>query len=150
MRLINIIFVISLPWIGAFGQIPDLERKYVQPKEITGVYKNHIREVYEKPIFIVNPEDRLFIIDIKNGYFKIQNAAGQSGWIEKGFLTAIGKSRTIRFANTEVIGYLDNPMPVYIVDSDDPDAERIYLDRQFKDALRDNTDKETIERQLHK
>jgi hypothetical protein len=60
----------------------------------------------------------------------------------------IGKSKTFVFDNAEVVGYLDNPTPVYILDSDDPNAERIYLDRSFKDALRDNVDKETVERQV--
>jgi len=51
------------------------------------------------------------------------------------------------FDNAEVIGYLDNPTPVYIIDSDDPNADPINLDRSFKDALRENVDKETVERQ---
>jgi hypothetical protein len=54
------------------------------------------------------------------------------------------------FDNAEVVGYLDNPTPVYILDSDDPNAERIYLDRSFKEALLDNVDQETTGRQASK
>jgi hypothetical protein len=68
--------------------------------------------------------------------------------VEKRLVITIGKSKTFVFDNAEVMGYLDAPTPVYIIDSDDPNAERIYLDRSFKDALRDNVDKETIERQV--
>ena len=61
---------------------------------------------------------------------------------------AVGKSKTFVFDNAEVIGYLDNPTPVYIIDIDDPNADPINLDRSFKDALRENVDKETVERQV--
>jgi hypothetical protein len=124
-------------------------KKYVQPKENNvGVYKNQIREVYEQPVFKVGPDDRLLIVDSKGDHYKIQSAEGQTGWIEKRLVVTIGKSKTFVFDKAEVVGYLDNPTPVYILDSDDPNAERIYLDRSFKDALRDNVDKETVERQV--
>lgn len=123
-------------------------KRFVQPKEANvGVYKNQTRQMYEEPVFKVGPEDRLTIIDTKGDSYKVENALGQNGWIEKRLVVSIGKSKTFVFDNAEVIGYLDNPTPVYILDSDDPNAERIYLDRSFKDALRDNTDKETVERQ---
>jgi hypothetical protein len=122
-------------------------RKYVQPKENNvGVYKNQVRQVYEKPVFQVGTEDRLLILETKGDFYRVQGVEGGSGWIEKRLVVSIGKSKTFVFDNAEVVGYLDNPTPVYILDSDDPNAERIYLDRSFKDALRENTDKETTER----
>jgi hypothetical protein len=126
-------------------------KKYVQPKESNvGVYKNQVRQVYEKPVFNVGADDRLLILDSKGDYYRVQNVDGQNGWVEKRLVVSIGKSKTFVFDNAEVVGYLDNPTPVYILDSDDPNAERIYLDRSFKDALRDNTDKETTTRQALK
>jgi hypothetical protein len=126
-------------------------KRYVQAKEgSVGVYKNQIREVYEQPIFKVGPDDRLLIVDTKGETYKVQNNEGQSGWVEKRLVVSIGKSKTFVFDNAEVVGYLDNPTPVYILDSDDPNAERIYLDRSFKEALRDNVDKETAERRTSK
>jgi len=47
------------------------------------------------------------------------------------------------------IGYIDNPTPVYIIDVDDPNAERNHAGSLFKDALKDNVDKLTIERETH-
>jgi hypothetical protein len=126
-------------------------KKYVQAKQADlGIYKNQIREVYEQPLYKVSTEDRLLIMDSKGDHYKVQNADGQVGWVEKRLVVAIGKSKTFVFDNAEVLGYLDAPTPVYILDSDDPNAERIYLDRSFKDALRDNVDKETVERQSSK
>lgn len=137
--------------IGAVALWAAEAKKYVQPKEANvGVYKNRVREVYEQPLFKVGTEDRLLILETKGDNYRIQNVDGRNGWVEKRFVAAIGKSKTFVFDNAEVVGYLDNPTPVYILDSDDPNAERIYLDRSFKDALRDNVDQETTERQASK
>lgn len=123
--------------------------KYVQPtKEGVGVYKNEIREVYEEPIFTVGAQDRLLIVDTKARHYKVKSATGELGWVEKRLVATTGKSKTFVFDNAEVVGYLDNPTPVYIIDTDDPNADPINLDRSFKDALRENVDKETVERQV--
>jgi hypothetical protein len=151
MRLTTFLLLIVFATTAVFAQKNDANKKYVQAKEsVVGVYKNQIRQVYEEPIFKVGPDDRLMVIDSKGDSYKVQNPEGQQGWIEKRLVIQLGKSKTFTFESAEVIGYLDNPTPVYILDSDDPNAERIYLDRSFKDALRDNTDKETVERQATK
>jgi hypothetical protein len=145
MRLTSIFFFVLMAAAALWAADT---KKYVQPKEGNiGVYKNQIRDVYEQPIFKVGTDDRLLIVDSKGDHYKVQNAEGQNGWIEKRLVVSIGKSKTFVFDKADVVGYLDNPTPVYILDSDDPNAERIYLDRSFKEALRDNVDKETVERQ---
>ena len=148
MRLTSVMFVLLM---AATALWAAEAKKYVQAKQSdVGVYKNQIREVYEQPVFKVGTEDRLLIKESKGDHYKVQNAEGQTGWVEKRLVVAIGKSKTFVFNDAEVLGYLDAPTPVYILDSDDPNAERIYLDRSFKDALRDNVDKETVERQSSK
>ena len=145
MRLTSILFIVFMAVTALWAAEA---KKYVQPKEgNVGVYKNQIRDVYEQPVFKVGTDDRLLIIDTKGDHYKVQNAEGQNGWVEKRLVVSIGKSKTFVFDKADVVGYLDNPTPVYILDSDDPNAERIYLDRSFKEALRDNVDKETMERQ---
>jgi hypothetical protein len=96
---------------------------------------------------MITPTDRLIVIATKGNFYQVKTNAGVVGWVEKSRVVAMGKSKIFKFEGAEVIGYLDNPAPIYILDSDDPNAERIYLDRSFKDALRDNIDKEAIERQ---
>ena len=145
MRLSRVVLICALAAASLWAADA---KKYVQPKgNNVGVYKNNVRQVYEEPAFKVGTEDRLLILDTKGDHYKVQSVDGSSGWIEKRLVVSIGKSKTFVFDNAEVVGYLDNPTPVYILDSDDPNAERIYLDRSFKDALRENTDKETTERQ---
>ncbi|MFW6219698.1 MAG: hypothetical protein ACOC33_02520 [bacterium] len=55
------------------------------------------------------------------------------------------RSRKFTFDETEVQGYLDNPTPIYIMDNDNPNSELIILDRCFREALKINIDKETVE-----
>ncbi|MDG5816096.1 hypothetical protein QA601_13465 [Chitinispirillales bacterium ANBcel5] len=115
-----------------------------------GVYENEIREVYENPIFTVDRNDNLTVVETQARHYKVRTGGGQVGWVERNRVSAVssdeGRSRTFVFDNAEVVGYLDNPAPVYIMDTDDPGAEPISLDRSFKDALRQNIDRETLER----
>jgi hypothetical protein len=140
----SLILAFAIP-VLVFAEAPQ---KYVTPtKDGTGVFKNEVRELYEQPLYTVGTNDRLLIIENRARSYKVQNPTGQVGWVEKRLVVATGKSKTFVFDNAEVIGYLDNPTPVYIIDTDDPNADPINLDRSFKDALRENVDKETVERQ---
>jgi hypothetical protein len=123
--------------------------KYVTPKQDgAGLYKNKVREKYEQPISKLGPNDRLMVVEENKYSYRVQTADGTTGWIDRQLVAAAAKSKTYIFEGADVFGYLDNPTPVYIIDADDPNANPISLDRSFKDALRENVDKETIERQV--
>jgi hypothetical protein len=140
------LFIIVLTASIAFAQ-KDV-KKYVTPtKEDVGVFKNEVRELYEKPVTTVGMNDRLLILETGKQSYKVQKGDGTTGWVEKRLVVTTGKSKSFVFDDAEVIGYLDNPTPVYIIDADNPNADPIKLDRSFADALRENVDRETIERQ---
>jgi len=124
-------------------------QKIAQPvKEGVKIYKSDTRQLYEEAMLTVGTSDRLQVLDSKRDMHKIKTSDGTIGWVEKKDVSVLsGKSKTFVFDNAEVVGYLDNPTPVYIIDTDDPNADPISLDRSFKDALRENIDKETVERQ---
>jgi hypothetical protein len=144
MRLIKMLALTCV----MLGSIIAQEKDYVQPtKDNVGVFKNATRQLSERPVFTVGTQDRLLILDRNSRHYKVQNPDGKVGWIEKRMVVAVGRSKTFVFDKADVIGYLDNPTPVYIIDTDDPNADPINLDRSFKDALRENVDKETVERQ---
>jgi len=52
------------------------------------------------------------------------------------------------FKSVEIVGYQDNPTPFYILDASGGENMIVDLDRSFTDALKQNVDKEQIDR-LH-
>ena len=122
--------------------------KYVTPKKDgLGIYKNEVRKLNETPVATASTDDRLTVLKETRDKYYVETG-GKKGWVEKASVVSVGKSKTFVFDNADVIGYLDNPTPVYIIDADDPNANPITLDRSFKDALRENVDRETVERQV--
>jgi len=143
MRSINIIITIVLICSSlAFGRDP----KFVQPKSNASIYKNETRAVNETSIAQVGVNERLKVLKTKRNHYQVKTADGTVGWIEKR-LVASAHGKSFLFDDAEVIGYLDNPTPVYIIDADSKDATPIKLDRSFAEALRENVDREGIERQ---
>jgi hypothetical protein len=96
----------------------------------------------------VGLNDRLTVVGKSKQNLKVKLASGEIGWVDQKSVIASGKAKTFVFDDAEVIGYLDNPTPVYIIDADNPNADPIKLDRSFADALRENVDRETVERQV--
>ena len=148
MRL-KIAFWLLFVVIMTAGVFAKNEQKFLTPtKDGVGIYKNEVREVYEKPVATVGLNDRLVILSSSKNNYKVKAPNGETGWIEKRLVVVTSKSKTFVFDDAEVIGYLDNPTPVYIIDADNPNADPIKLDRSFADALRENVDRETVERQV--
>ncbi|MDD5673471.1 MAG: hypothetical protein PHC61_04870 [Chitinivibrionales bacterium] len=148
MRLKTIVssFVLIIG-ICAIAVMAQDKEKYVQPtKDGVGIFKNEIRELYETPLFNVGTNDRLLVIESKSKAYKIK-LGDKTGWVEKRLVASSGKNKTFVMSDQEVIGYLDNPTPVYIMEGMGPNEDPIKLERSFSDALKENVDKETVERQ---
>ncbi|MBD3240727.1 MAG: hypothetical protein GF331_09100 [Chitinivibrionales bacterium] len=140
------VLIVGLVFILGSSAAAQRADKYVSPKKDgVGIYKNEVRKLYEEPISKVGTEARLLVVKEGRNAYQVE-FEGDKGWVDKQSVVAVGKSKTFVFDNADVIGYLDNPTPVYIIDADDPNANPITLDRSFKDALRENVDRETVER----
>lgn len=122
--------------------------KFVQPKKNgVGIYKNETRGVNESAMETVGIDARLKVLKEKKNHYQVKAPSGDIGYVEK-YLVAQASGKAFTFDDAEVMGYLDNPTPVYIIDADSKDATPIQLDRSFAEALRQNVDRETVERQV--
>lgn len=143
MRLTTLALLSLLAFTSLIAAAP----KFVQPtKGNVGIYENQTRNTYDEAILTVSVEDRLQVLETGRNHYKVRADNGTVGWVEK-LLVAASSGKKFMFDDAEVVGYLDNPTPVYIIDSDSKDATPIKLDRSFADALRQNVDRETVERQ---
>ncbi|MBN1981753.1 MAG: SH3 domain-containing protein [Chitinivibrionales bacterium] len=118
--------------------------KFVQPKS-SGV-SVYAKENRDQAIAEVGVDDRLQVLSSSKDLYKIKTPSGTVGWVEKK-LVAEASGKAYMFDDAEVVGYLDNPTPVYIIDADNKEGVPIKLERSFADALKENVDRETLARQ---
>ena len=142
MRLLSCLLIVMF-----FASSTTFAQKFVQPKRASvGLYANEKRGVNEQAVKTLGVDDRLKVLSTKRNHYFVQMDDGTKGWVEKR-LCAAASGKSFMFDDAEVIGYLDSPTPVYIIDADSKDATPIKLDRSFAEALRENVDRETVERQ---
>jgi hypothetical protein len=147
------VLIVAVAAVSVFAQRGNQQ---MQPKRAnTGIYANETREAFEQPVATVGPNDILTVVETSRRHYLVRTATGVEGFVESGAVSAAraasgggrsGASQSLAFEAAEVIGYLDNPTPVFIIDMDDPNADPITLDRSFREALKENVDRETVER----
>jgi cobyrinic acid a,c-diamide synthase len=76
----------------------------------------------------------------------VKDSRGKTGWIDQQLVRSVRGSQLIFQGMNVDPGYIDNPTIIFISGTDSRDDERILLERSFAEALRDNTDRESVER----
>jgi hypothetical protein len=117
---------------------------YVCTRNHDHVYANKIRQLWEKPVFSVQPGDLLNVLAVSEHKYNVQNSDGARGWIEKSVCVRAKHGSRFSFAPAEVIGYLDAFGGSIILLSTPQEDIQISLDRSFRDALAENIDRETV------
>ena len=148
MRSQKIIGVMVLMFLSAATAFPkqELSRIVVPVKNDVPVFDYRIHRGNETALFRAGVTDHLTVLAESRGRYEVKNGNGKTGWIDKTSVKNVKPSKRFVFDNADVLGYLDDPTPLYIIDADDPEQASIKLDRSFADALRENVDRFTIER----
>ena len=138
--------VILLAVAFAIAEAGDRQRYVMPTQKNVGIYENMTRKLNEEALFSAGPDDRLIVCANEGRYLQVKNTQGQTGWVEKRLVTSIAASARMMFEDAAVLGYLDNPTPIYIIDSDGSGERALRLDRSFREELAINVDRETVER----
>ena len=121
--------------------------RYVVPlKDNVAVFENSAKAADGQPAFFVGTGDRLMIVGVKADRYKVLKTNGDIGWIDKSSVKEVRPGKVLMFGEADVLGYLDNPTPIYILDPADPFNNKIVLERSFARELQQNVDRITIDR----
>ena len=124
----------------------EYERYVVPLEDKLGLYRSEVRALFEQPVCSEDRDARLLVIDQGRDHWKVRDRDGREGWVEKRLVVTVSASSVMTFDGAGVRQYLDNPDWVWIIEGDEPGQEPIRLDRTFAEALRDNVDQPTVER----
>jgi len=78
----------------------------------------------------------------------VKTSQSIKGWVENGNIerVKITSGGTHNLKDVEVVGWLDNPSAVYILDNTNPDLNALPLDRNFMNEIVEKKDREEVER----
>jgi hypothetical protein len=113
------------------------------------VYERHSPDLIDQPLFRVSNNDRLLVLDTRGEKLRIRDGKNREGWIEARLVRQVGRSALMEFDDADVYGYIENPAPIVILESDQRGESFILPDRSFHEELKQNIDRETAERRNH-
>lgn len=78
----------------------------------------------------------------------VKTGGSIKGWVDNSTVEKVrisgGGAHNLK--DVEVVGWLDNPSAVYILDNSDPDLNALPLDRNFANEIVEKKDREEVER----
>ena len=93
--------------------------------------------------------DELRIVKDDGDAVLVKGACGQ-GWVGKSAVEYVAKAegdKSLSLEGVDVVGWLDNPSAVFVLDADAAEFDGVNIDRDFKEYLQHTMDRETMEMQ---
>ena len=91
--------------------------------------------------------DELTIVKDGDTDVLVKGSCGQ-GWVPKSkveYVAALAGDKYMKLDGVDVVGWLDNPSAVFVLENDDMDFDGVNIDRDFKEYLQHTMDRETME-----
>jgi hypothetical protein len=96
----------------------------------------------------LNTGDEITLLKQGKSRSLVKTSQSIKGWVENGSIERVkitsGGSHNLK--DVEVVGWLDNPSAVYILDNTNPDLNALPLDRNFMNEIVEKKDREEVER----
>jgi hypothetical protein len=77
----------------------------------------------------------------------VKASCGQ-GWVAKSaveYVVAAAGDKSLKLEGVDVVGWLDNPSAVFVLEQDAADFDGVNIDRDFKEYLQHTMDREQVE-----
>lgn len=91
--------------------------------------------------------DEMAIVKEGDTEVLVKASCGQ-GWVQKSqveFIVAAAGDKSIKIGDVDVVGWIDNPSAVFVLEQDAADFESVNIDRDFKEYLQHTMDREQVE-----
>ena len=91
--------------------------------------------------------DELTIVKDGDTDVLVKGSCGQ-GWVPKSkveYVAALAGDKSMKLDGVDVVGWLDNPSAVFVLEDNDMDFDGVNIDRDFKEYLQHTMDRETME-----
>lgn len=111
------------------------------------VYKTEQGEESDKLVDL-GTGDEVTILKQGKARSMIKTSQSIKGWVDNSTVEKVkitsGGSHNLK--DVEVVGWLDNPSAVYILDNTNPDLNALPIDRNFNNEIVEKKDREEVER----
>ncbi|MCF0221318.1 MAG: hypothetical protein HUK19_03395 [Fibrobacter sp.] len=91
--------------------------------------------------------DELTIVKDDETEVLVKGNCGQ-GWVAKSkieYVAQLAGDKSMKLEGVDVVGWLDNPSAVFVLENDDLDFDGVNIDRDFKEYLQHTMDREQTE-----
>ncbi|MDQ2999791.1 MAG: hypothetical protein M3Y08_00815 [Fibrobacterota bacterium] len=111
------------------------------------IYKSEASDESDK-VADIGTGDEVSILKQGKARSLVKTAGAIKGWVDNGTLekVKISSGGAHNLKDVEVVGWLDNPSAVYILDNTNPDLNALPIDRNFNNEIVEKKDREEVER----
>ncbi len=93
--------------------------------------------------------DELRIVKDDGDAVLVKGSCGQ-GWVGKSAVEYVAQAagdKSMSLEGVDVVGWIDNPSAIFVLDADANELDGVNIDRDFKEYLQHTMDRETMEMQ---
>lgn len=111
------------------------------------VYKSEASDEGDK-LADIGAGDEVTLLKQSKARSLIKTSGSIKGWVDNSTIEKVKVSSggAHNLKDVEVVGWLDNPSAVYILDNSNPDVNALPLDRNFSNEIVEKKDREEVER----
>lgn len=84
----------------------------------------------------------------EDGVYVLVKSSGCQGWLDKSsveYVAQVAGDQDMNLDNIDIVGWMDDPSAVFVLDNNVDDADGVNMDRNFNEMLTHTLDRERTE-----